>query len=86
MRANLFKKMAVYAALAALLPVAGSCVNKKYEMSEDRLDLNVTVFQDGLTLPLGSTVKVRLDFSFKQSRSSGRDEKKARFNFDVSLA
>ena len=61
MRANLFKKMAVYAALAALLPVAGSCVNKKYEMSEDRLDLNVTVFQDGLTLPLGSTAKVRLD-------------------------
>ena len=61
MRANLFKKMAVYAALAALLPIAGSCVNKKYEMSEDRLDLNVTVFQDGLTLPLGSTAKVRLD-------------------------
>lgn len=61
MRANLFKKMAVYATLAALLPVAGSCVNKKYEISEDRLDLNVTVFQDGLTLPLGSTAKVRLD-------------------------
>ena len=61
MRANLFKKIAVYAALAALLPIAGSCVNKKYEMSEDRLDLNVTVFQDGLTLPLGSTAKVRLD-------------------------
>ena len=38
-----------------------SCVNEQYEISEERLDLNVTLFQEGICLPLGSTERVRLD-------------------------
>lgn len=38
-----------------------SCVNEQYEISEDRLDLNVTLFQEGICLPLGSTERIRLD-------------------------
>ena len=37
-----------------------SCVNKEYELSEDRINLDVTVFQDGLSVPLGSTSKIML--------------------------
>ena len=38
-----------------------SCVNEKYEISEENLDLNVTVFKEGVSVPLGSTEQVRLD-------------------------
>ena len=38
-----------------------SCVNEEYELSEDRLDLNVTVFQEGISIPLGSTQKITLE-------------------------
>ena len=32
-----------------------SCVQKEYEISEETMNLEVTVFQDGISLPLGST-------------------------------
>lgn len=53
----------VAATVAAVLSLLGvnSCVNEQYEISEERLDLNMTLFQEGLCLPLGSTEKVRLD-------------------------
>ena len=38
-----------------------SCINEKYEVSEDNLDLNVTVFQEGVSLPLGSTAPITLE-------------------------
>lgn len=37
-----------------------SCVNNKYELSEENLDMNVTVFQEGISLPLGSTADITL--------------------------
>ena len=37
-----------------------SCVNEEYDMSEDNLNLEVTPFEEGLTLPLGSTGQIRL--------------------------
>lgn len=37
-----------------------SCVNEEYQLSEDRINLEVTVFQDGLSVPLGSTAKIML--------------------------
>ena len=37
-----------------------SCVNDEYEMSEDRLDLEATVFQEGVVLPLGSTSRIKI--------------------------
>lgn len=43
-----------------LLGLTYSCVNKEYELSEDRISLDVTVFQDGLSVPLGSTSKIML--------------------------
>ena len=42
------------------LLLTSSCVNKEYELSEDRISLDVTVFQDGLSVPLGSTSKIML--------------------------
>lgn len=44
----------------SLLLVLPSCVNEEYTLSEDRLNLEVTVFQDGLSVPLGSTSKIML--------------------------
>ena len=37
-----------------------SCVKEEYDMSEDNLNLEVTPFEDGLILPLGSTEKIQL--------------------------
>lgn len=42
------------------LIMASSCVNDKYELSEENLDLNVNVFKDGLVLPLGNTEAITL--------------------------
>lgn len=44
----------------SLLMLFSSCVNEEYTLSEDRLNLEVTVFQDGLSVPLGSTSKIML--------------------------
>ena len=61
MSRSMLKRIAVCAVLFISVLAVNSCVNKQYEMSNDRLDLNVTLFQDGLTLPLGSTAKIRVD-------------------------
>lgn len=61
MQKTFIQKAAICAAAFASLVGLGSCVNEKYEISEERLDLNMTLFQDGLCLPLGSTAKIRLD-------------------------
>ena len=50
-------------ALSSLLLLSfltASCVNEEYDMSEDNLNLEVTPFEDGLTLPLGSTDPIKL--------------------------
>lgn len=43
--------------LCLLLP---SCVNDDYEMSDEKLDWEITVFQDGVVLPLGSSAKIKM--------------------------
>lgn len=55
MNYRLFVK--IIAAIAAVFSFF-SCVNEEYEVSEDRLDLNVNLFQEGLVVPLGSTDKI----------------------------
>lgn len=45
----------------SMMAAVTSCVNEKYEMSHENLDLNATVFQEGLCIPLASTGKVRMD-------------------------
>ena len=52
-------------AAVALIYVT-SCVNSKYELSEENLDLKVTVFQEGVSLPLGSTDKITLESLYAQ--------------------
>ena len=49
-----------YVVALFVLITSVSCINEEYELSEDRIDLNVTVFQDGMAIPLGSTDKFTL--------------------------
>lgn len=52
--------VATVVAALSLLALFASCVNEKYQLSEDRINLEVTVFQDGLSVPLGSTARIML--------------------------
>lgn len=56
-----FSRVTACAVAFVVLLAATSCANSKYELSEKNMDLNVTVFQEGVSLPLGSTVAMRLD-------------------------
>ena len=47
-------------AVISLLALS-SCVNEKYEISEENLDLNATIFQEGVSIPLGSTTEITLE-------------------------
>ena len=65
----------VAASIVALVSVfaAISCVQQEYEISEDNLNLEVTVFQEGTEIPLGSTGELNMEDlmeSFGQSGSS----------------
>ena len=42
-----------------LLLASASCVNEEYEVSEDKMNLEVTVFQEGVSIPLGSTAAIK---------------------------
>ena len=46
--------------------LATSCVNDKFDLSKENIDLNVTVFQEGISLPLGSTDKISVDQLFSK--------------------
>ncbi len=46
--------------LTCFVMLCPSCVNEEYDMSEDNLNLEITPFGEGLTLPLGSTEKIQL--------------------------
>ena len=57
---TLFKrKAAVFAACISVFS-ALSCVQEEYEVSEENINMEVTVFQDGVTLPLGNTKAITL--------------------------
>lgn len=38
-----------------------SCENKEYEISRENLNQEITVFQDGIVLPLGSTSQIKVE-------------------------
>ena len=61
MKQTMIRKVAVLFTLFTSLTVVNSCVNDKYELSEERLDMTASIFQEGLSLPLGSTGKMRMD-------------------------
>lgn len=73
MKMNFLHRVA--ASIVALVCVfaAISCVQQEYEISEDNLNLEVTVFQEGTEIPLGSTGELNMEDlmeSFGQSGSS----------------
>ena len=61
MKQTMIRKVAVLFTLFTSLTVVNSCVNDTYELSEERLDMTASIFQEGLSLPLGSTGKMRMD-------------------------
>ena len=60
MKNNSFNKAMTFVVALFTLITTVSCINEEYELSEDRIDLNVTVFQEGIALPLGTTDKFTL--------------------------
>ncbi len=50
----------VAVALCCLVALASSCVDSEYDMSGDRVNLEVTPFQKGLAIPLGDTDQIKL--------------------------
>lgn len=46
--------------IASFVCICSSCVNEEYELSKENLDLTTTLFQDGVSIPLGSTSKITL--------------------------
>ena len=54
------------------LVAVSSCVDEKFELAKDKLDLNVTVFQEGISIPLGSTEKIVLESLYEQLDSATR--------------
>ncbi len=53
-------RVAALLSLLFVILLASSCVNEKYDMSGDRLNLEVTPFREGVRLPLGSTDSIKL--------------------------
>ena len=66
MEKTFIRKAVACAAVCASLMGLGSCVNEQYEISEESLDLNVGVFQEGISIPLGSTDKITLESLYSQ--------------------
>ncbi|MBO5193294.1 MAG: hypothetical protein J6B62_00205, partial [Bacteroidales bacterium] len=54
------KRAGTLVVASSFLILAYSCVNKDYELSEDKINTNVTIFQDGLTLPIGKTAPITM--------------------------
>jgi len=54
------------ACVVALIAFAAvsSCVNADYELSEEKINTDVTVFQEGLTLPIGKTAPITMEELF----------------------
>ncbi len=58
---NNYMNKAIYMISAGiiLLLASAACVNEEYEVSEDKMNLEVTVFQEGVSIPLGSTAAIK---------------------------
>ncbi len=60
MKSTLFSRVTTFFVAFLFVFSALSCVQEEYEISEENLDLEVTVFQDGVALPLGSTEAIKV--------------------------
>ena len=60
MKSALFNRVTrIFVALPFVFS-ALSCIQEEYEISEENLNLEVTVFQEGVSLPLGSTEAIKV--------------------------
>ena len=66
MRKTFFTRAMICLVASAGLMHMSSCVNEQYEISKDKLDLTVKGFQEGVSLPLGSSERLRLDSLIKK--------------------
>ena len=69
---SLFNGAITYVVAFLTLVTVSSCVDEKFELAKDKLDLNVTVFQEGISIPLGSTEKIVLESLYEQLDSATR--------------
>lgn len=60
MKSNLFHWVTTSFVALAFIFSALSCVQEKYEISEENLNLEVTVFQEGVQIPLGNTEQLKI--------------------------
>lgn len=60
MKSDLFNRVTMLFVTVSVVFSALSCVQEEYEISEDNLNLEVTVFQEGVSIPLGSTEAIKV--------------------------
>ena len=52
---------AILASLSMALPLCSCSVDPAYDITEDKIDTSITLFGDGLTVPLGRTTSLKLE-------------------------
>lgn len=60
MKSDLFNRVTMLFATVLVVFSPLSCIQEKYEISDENLNLEVTVFQEGVSLPLGSTEAIKV--------------------------
>ena len=77
---SIFRHIANALALLPMLFAAASCVNKEYVIDEDKINLEVNIFQEGVVIPVGTTdvIKVKdlvsmLDEEYQQYLKARED-------------
>ena len=69
----------------SLLASSVSCVKEEYEISEDKINLEVNIFQEGVAIPLASTDSIKLKEIVSQLDEEYRQYLKALENGMYSL-
>ena len=60
MKSALFNRVTMLFVTVLVVFSGLSCVQEEYEISEDNLNMEVTVFQEGVSIPLGSTEAIKV--------------------------
>ena len=69
---SFFNRAMTYVVAFFTLVAVSSCVNSDYELSEENMDMNVTLFQEGVSLPLGS-IKMDLETLYSELDEETRE-------------
>ena len=60
MKSTLFNRVAIVFVALSFFISALSCVEQEYEISEENLNTEVTIFQEGVQIPIGSTAELKV--------------------------